>query len=65
MFLKENDIRVPIGLDVGYINRHNFEFSVVFLEQLTACYLKNHISYESRLVNYNALRNSNQHMRQD
>jgi 5,10-methylenetetrahydrofolate reductase len=40
-FVKKRDIQVPLGINVGYINRHNFEFSITFLEQLSSSYRKN------------------------
>lgn len=40
-FMKKEGIRIPVGINVGYINRHNFEFSITFLEHLSAYYKKN------------------------
>ncbi len=39
-FVKTRGIQVPIGINIGYINRHNFEFSIVFLEHLGDFYLQ-------------------------
>ncbi len=43
-FMIERDIKIPIGLNIGYVNRRNFEFSITFLEQMAAFYLENNIS---------------------
>jgi len=49
-FLKKQKIYIPIGLNVGYINRHNFEFSIAFLKQLTECYNQNQFTGEHRFI---------------
>jgi hypothetical protein len=62
-FVREREIHVPIGLNVGYINRHNFEFSITFLEQLSAFYLQNRISDYASLPSYDIGRPVLQHVR--
>lgn len=46
-FTKKEGIQVPIGLNVGYINRHNFEFSISFLEQLSKYYLQSRTVFDN------------------
>ena len=43
-------------LNVGYINRHNFEFSVTFLEQLAAFYLQNNFLKKEKIKNFDIVR---------
>lgn len=40
LFLQKENIRVPIGLNVEHINRHNFELSFILLERLSSLYYK-------------------------
>lgn len=39
-FIKKYDISIPVGLNIGYVNRNNFEFSLEFLDKLSQVYLK-------------------------
>lgn len=39
-FIKKYDISIPVGLNIGYVNRNNFEFSIEFLNKLSQVYLK-------------------------
>lgn len=38
-FIKKYDISIPVGLNIGYVNRNNFEFSLEFLEKMSGNYL--------------------------
>lgn len=38
-FVKRNEIKVPLGLNVEHINRHNFELSFILLKKLLKHYL--------------------------
>ncbi len=46
-FTKEHSIQIPLGLNIGYLNRHNFEFSSTFLKDLSDIYLQNHQSNDT------------------
>ena len=39
-FVKKEGIRVPLGINVEHVNRHNFEISFQLLERLTKRYLQ-------------------------
>lgn len=38
-FIAKNKIRVPIGLNIEHVNRHNFESSFILLERISKLYL--------------------------
>lgn len=40
--VKEDNIKVPIGLNIEHITRHNFEISHVFIEKLGKIYLESY-----------------------
>lgn len=45
-FVEENKIMIPLGLNIGYVKKSNFEFSIIFLEKIAVFYRQN-ISFKN------------------